>query len=155
MKTLLPSTHILGCSEITVSYKRPLFQKMVHIKGSEDADTLLRNYIDMGRIDLKEFFWIILLSHANRVLGISEIGSGTPKGVVTNIQEIFQLVLLTNATGLIVAHNHPSGNLKPSHSDREVTKKLQKLSKLIDATLVDHIIITSESYLSFSDTRQL
>ena len=155
MKTNLPSTLILSYAEIEVCYKRPRFQEMIHIKSSEDIDSLLKAHINMERIDLKEFFWVVLLSHANRVLGISEIGSGTPKGVATNLHEIYQLVLKTNATAIVVAHNHPSGNLKPSENDRWITKKLQKLAKLIDVTFLDHLIITSESYYSFSDSHQL
>ena len=155
MKTKLLSVQILSCAEIEVCYKRPLFQKMMHIKRSEDADKILRDYIDLERIDLKEFFWVILLSHANRVVGISEIGSGTPKGVVTNLQEIFQLVLKTNASAFIVAHNHPSGNLQPSTNDRNITKKIKKLAKLIDVDLLDHLIMTSEGYFSFSDNHAL
>ncbi|MDG5490620.1 JAB domain-containing protein [Psychroserpens sp. SPM9] len=155
MKTKLPFTQLFSCSEIEVCYKRPLFNKMMHIKGSKDADQILRSYIDLERIDLKEFFWVIPLSNANRVLGISEIGSGTIKGVATNIHEIYQLVLLTNASSLIVAHNHPSGTLKPSANDKQITKKLMKLAELIDVTLLDHLIITSESYFSFSDNHML
>lgn len=155
MKTQLPFTQILSCHEIEICYKRPLFNKMMFIKSSEDVDRILRSYINLERIDLKEFFWVIPLSNANRVLGISEIGSGTIKGVATNLHEIYQLVLLTNASGLIVAHNHPSGKLKPSENDKRITEKLLKLAKLIDVTLLDHLIITSEGYLSFSDNHIL
>ena len=155
MKTNLPSTQVLSCSEIEVYYKRPLFQNMIHIKSSEDADKTLKGFINLERIDLKEFFWVLLLTHANRLIGISEIGSGTPKGVVTNLHEIYQLVLKTNAMSLIVAHNHPSGNLRPSESDKAMTRKLQKLSKLIDVSFLDHLIITSENYFSFSDSHLL
>lgn len=86
---------------------------------------------------------------------ISEIGSGTPKGVVTNLHDVYQLVLKTNVSSIIVAHNHPSGNLKPSESDKQITKKLQNLAKLIDVTFLNHLIITSEDNYSFSDNHLL
>ncbi|MCK8479035.1 JAB domain-containing protein [Psychroserpens algicola] len=151
MKTTLQVAHIMGCHEIEICYKRPLFNKMTLIKSSEDADNVLREFVNLKRIDLKEFYWVMLLSQSNRVLGISEIGSGTITGVATNLKEVYQLVLMTNSSALIVCHNHPSGNLKPSQSDKEVTEKLQKLADLIDVTLLDHLIITSEGYFSFSD----
>ncbi|MFD2916861.1 JAB domain-containing protein [Psychroserpens luteus] len=155
MKTTLPVTQLMGCHEIEVCYKRPLFNKTMLIKSSKDADRILRSYINLKRVDLKEFFWVIPLSNANCVLGISEIGSGTIKSVSTNLHEIYQLVLLTNASGLIIAHNHPSGQLKPSETDKQITKKLTKLAELFDVTLLDHLIITSESYFSFSDNHIL
>ena len=151
MKTRLPTAHLMSCSEVVVCYKRPLFKDMIYIKRSEDVYKTLKGFVNLKQIDLKEFFWVVLLTNANRVLGVSEIGSGTPKGVMTNFSEIFQLVMLTNASTLIVAHNHPSGNLRPSGTDKQVTKKLQKMAKLFDVSLLDHLIITSESYYSFSD----
>jgi DNA repair protein RadC len=155
MKAPIPTTQLFGCSELELHYKRPLFDSMVHIKSSKDAETILRKYIDPNRINLKEFFWMMALTQANRLLGISEIASGSPQGVSMNIKEIFQTILLTNASAIIVAHNHPSGNLKPSQSDRAFTKKLQKLSSLMDVTLLDHVILSSEDYYSFSDDRLL
>lgn len=155
MKTHLPSKMVLGCNEVTVHYKRPLFDRMIAIGNSNDLNGLLRKFIDERTMDLKEFFWVVLLSHANRVLGISKISSGTPKGVVVSFVEVFQLVLLTNASALAVAHNHPSGNLKPSESDRALTQNLHQLAKLFDVTFLDHLILTSEGYYSFSDQHLL
>ncbi|WP_299223857.1 JAB domain-containing protein [uncultured Psychroserpens sp.] len=145
----------MGCHEIEICYKRPLFDRMILIKSSEDANKILRKFVNLKRIDLKEFYWVMLLSQSNRVLGISEIGSGTITGVATNLKEVYQLVLMTNSSALIVCHNHPSGNLKPSQSDKKVTERLLKLADLIDVTLLDHLIITSESYFSFSDNHLL
>ena len=155
MKQKNVSTQLLSCSEVEIHYKRPLFQNMIHIKSSEDVDKTIKQFINPKRIDLKEFFWVVLLTNANRVLGISEIGAGTVKGVVSNFHEIFQLILLTNAVAFCVIHNHPSGNLKPSEKDKSITKKLQKIAKLFDVTFLDHLIITSEGYYSFSDNQCL
>lgn len=155
MKTNLPSKFLYSCAQVELHYKRPLFNSMQHIKNSNDVDTLLRKFIALNRIDLKEFFWVILMTNANRVIGISEIGSGTPRGVSTNFHEIYQLILKTNATAFAVAHNHPSGNMKPSENDKRITKKIQKLSKLMNVEFVDHLIITSEDYFSFNDMHLL
>jgi len=75
--------------------------------------------------------------------------------VVTNYKEILQLALLSNASAIILAHNHPSGDLNISASDRRVTSKIMEVTEIIEVTLLDHIIITSESYVSFSDSGEL
>ena len=154
MKTL-PSTELLGSSQIEIHYQRPHLQEMYHISCAEDADTILRKYINPQQLDLRECFWVILLSNANRVLAISEVATGSTRGVQTNLKYIFQLALLTNASAIIVAHNHPSGNLNFSKRDISETKKLQRLAKLMDITLLDHIIITSESFVSFVEEGEL
>ena len=155
MKAKLPAVQILSCTELELHFKRPLLKDMIHIKGSKEVNKTIRNYIDLKRISHKEFFWLMLLSSANRVVGISEISSGGLDGVHINLKEIFQLVLLTNASGFVVIHNHPSGNLKPSQSDIKVTRKIQELGKLIDTKLIDHLIVTQEGYYSLSDHHQL
>lgn len=148
MKIHLPSTELLGSSIIEVHYQRPHLKDLFHITCAEDAEDVLRNHINPKQIDLRECFWVILLSNANRVLGLSEVACGTSKGVQTNTKYIFQLALLTNASAIIIAHNHPSGNLTMSHRDIEETKKIKQLAEMMDVTLLDHIIITSESYVS-------
>mgnify|MGYP000619166385 FL=1 len=108
--------------------------------------------MDNNRIDYKEFFWVLLLTNANQVLGVSEISVGSTTGVSVNIKEIYQLALLSNASAVIVAHNHPSGKLTPSTADKNITEKLQKALKLLDIILLDHLILTSEGFVSFSDS---
>lgn len=139
------------CHEVQVHYRRPVFEQPKKIASSEDADAALREFVDLARIDHKEFFWLLLLDNGNYVLGMSEIGSGNTTGVCVNFKEIFQLAILCNASGIIVAHNHPSGKLTVSDSDIQVTKKLKASTKLLDISLLDHLIITSEGFLSLSD----
>ena len=143
------------CHEVQIHYKRPIFDNPKKIASSEDADAILREFIDLNRIDHKEFFWLILLNNSNYAIGMSEIGAGNTTGVCVNFKEIFQLAILANATGIIVAHNHPSGKLEISTSDFQVTQKLKKSSKLLDITLIDHLIITSEGFRSLSDHGKL
>ena len=149
MKTQFPSTAVFSSSEIQIHYKRPLFSAMRYISCAEDVNSILVDFVDLTRIDLKEFFWVLLLNHANRLLGVSEISIGNLSGVAVNVKEIFQLTLLTNASSVIVAHNHPSGNLKPSNRDREITKKIKSGLSVLDVSLLDHLIISSESFYSF------
>jgi len=149
MKTKQIVTQLLSSYEIELHYKRPLYDDMFHIQGVEEATLCFKSFIHPKRIDLKEFFLVMLLTNANRLIGISEVASGSTIGVMTNVKEIFQLALITNASAIIVCHNHPSGKLNISASDKKETAKLQKLAKLLDITLLDHIVITSEDSISF------
>ncbi len=155
MKTHLPVPYRGSTHEIELHYKRPVFDSMFSIRNADDACKLLRETIHPKRWDLKEMFFIILLTNSNSVLGIAELGSGTTEAVKVNIKEIFQLALVANATGFIVSHNHPSGKLVVSKSDKAFTKRLQKLSDLMGLHLLDHIIITSEDYVSFAQENLL
>jgi len=155
MKSILPSTELLGSSKIEIHYLRPLIEQINHICCAEDADSILRKYINCNQLDLRECFWVILLTNANRVLAISEVATGTSRGVQTNPKYIFQLALLTNASAIIVAHNHPSGNLSISETDIKETKKIKRLATLMDITLLDHLILTSESFLSLTQEGKL
>ncbi|WP_417197743.1 JAB domain-containing protein [Bizionia sp.] len=155
MNPILPSTELLGSSQIEIHYRRPSFQDMYHITCAEDANRILRLYINTKQLDLIECFWLVLLTNSNRVLGISEVARGTTLGVQPNPKYIFQLALLANASAIIIVHNHPSGNLSISKSDVRETEKIQKLAKLMDITLLDHIIISSESFVSFAQERKL
>jgi DNA repair protein RadC len=142
---------IPACHEVQIHYRRPIYDLQKQISSSEKTVKVLRSFVDEDRIDHKEFFWVILLTNANQIVGISEVAVGTTNGVAVNIKEICQLAILTNASGMIVSHNHPSGKLKPSESDKNITIKLKKVLDLIDVHLLDHIILTSEGYTSFAD----
>lgn len=150
MKPTLPSIALYSSSEITLHYKRPLFSTMEHIACAQDAEALLRQYIEPKQLDLREHFWVILMTQANRVISICEVASGTTIGVQINAKYILQLALLTNAVNVILSHSHPSGNLKISERDIKETKKFKRIAKLMDVTLLDHIIITSEGMTSFT-----
>ena len=150
MKNQIPSLHLLGSHVVSLNYTRPLLNEMYHICCAEDAEKYLRKSINAKQLDLRECFWVILMTNTNRVLAISEVATGTSRGVLTNPKYIFQLALITNATAIIVAHNHPSGNLSISERDLEETKKIKRLATLMEITLLDHLIITSESFVSFT-----
>jgi DNA repair protein RadC len=80
---------------------------------------------------------------------------GSTSGTTVNLKEIFQLVLKTNAVAIILCHNHPSGNLKPSNADIALTKRIKSLADVVDIAVLDHIILTSEGYYSLSDEGHL
>lgn len=139
-------------NEVQIHYKRPIFNCNRRVASSEDSERVLRSFIDTKRIDYKEFFWVLLLTNANQIIGVSEIAVGNTTGVSINIKEIYQLALLANASAIIVAHNHPSGKLTPSEADKKLTRKLTEASNFLDILLLDHIILTSEGFVSFSDS---
>ena len=91
------------------------------------------------------------LNRANRVLRIYPIYKGGISSVSVDLILIFSVALKTVARSIVLSHNHPSGNLQPSSADEELTRKIKDAAKLLDITLLDHIIITKEDYFSFED----
>lgn len=142
-------------NEVQLVYTRPILEGAKRIKTSADAISALRAVYDHDRIDLKEFFYVILLSRYNQVLGVAPLSIGSVSGTVVSVSEIVQLALLRNASGIVLSHNHPSGSLVPSGSDRILTHKIVQACKLFDIAVLDHVIVTSESYYSFADNREL
>ncbi len=150
MNSEVPSIQLLGSSEIELHYKRPFFNEMISITSAEDADDILRSYINPNQLDLKECFWVLCLTNANRLTSISQLFIGSTTGVNVSTKEILQVALKTNSTALIVAHSHPSGSLKISATDKKHTNRLKRACRLLDITLLDHLIITSESFVSLA-----
>ena len=94
----------------------------------------------------------MLLNRSNRVLGIAHISKGGITGTVTDLRIILQYAISGNASGIILAHNHPSGNLKPSEADLSLTKKVVHAAELMDIKVMDHLIIVAEQqYFSMAD----
>lgn len=98
-----------------------------------------------------EEFWIILLNRANKVLDIRPISKGGISGTVVDPKMIFHEALQIRASGIILSHNHPSANPKPSESDIQLTRKLKEGGKLLEISILDHIIIAGSSFYSFAD----
>ena len=141
----------LQFNEVEICYKRKASGPFITLSSSIDTEKLLREVYPFGQLDYKEFFYVVLLNKLNEVLGVSKVGEGSSSSVSVNIVEIFQLALKLNAHGIILSHNHPAGNTKVSHSDISITKKVKQFASLIEVKLIDHVILTSESYVSFAD----
>ena len=121
------------------------------ITHSGDAYVIFKNTWDENKIELQEQFKVMLLNRANKVLGIYEVSTGGITGTVADPKLIFAAALKACACGLILVHNHPSNNLKPSIQDEQLTLKIKEGGKLLDIKLLDHLIISSEGYLSMAD----
>ena len=149
MKTLnlLNST----VDEVSVVYHNsvPPSQRQ-KINSSRQAFELLRDLWN-EQVDLYESFYILMLNRANKVLGYRCISTGGVSGTVVDPKSIFQTALLTNASSLILAHNHPSGNLNPSEADIKITRKLKSAGELLEINVLDHLIIADEGFYSFAD----
>lgn len=98
-----------------------------------------------------EEFWVLYLNNSNKVVYKSQLSKGGITGTVVDVRLIFKIALEQNATSIILTHNHPSGKLIASDADKEVTKKLKLAGDQLDVKVLDHIIITEKSYLSFQD----
>jgi len=118
------------------------------ITSSKDAFDILKG--DMMDLPNEEF-WVLLLNRANRVMRKKRVSEGGVVGTVADPKIIYKMALEDLATGVIVAHNHPSGNLQASQSDIDLTMKLKDAGKFLEIQLLDHIIIANQKYLSFAD----
>jgi len=118
------------------------------ISRSLDAYEILKaNLLDIPH----EEFWIILLNRANRVIKKYQISQGGVAGTVADPKIIFKIALEELASGIILGHNHPSGNLTASQADMDLTKKLVAGAKLLEMQVLDHIILAGQKYFSFAD----
>ena len=144
-------------SEVKLTYKskvkaseRP---KVLNSKAS--FDILLKSF-DPDTIELKETMKMLLLNNANKVLGVMDVSTGGTGGTIADIKLIMQCALLSNASGIIISHNHPSGILTASVQDDSITRRLKQACELMEIRFLDHIIISSEEkYYSYADEGRL
>jgi len=121
------------------------------INSSKDAYDLFLQSWDENKIEFVEQFKILLMNRGNKVLGVYEVSTGGVTGTVADPRLIFAAALKANACAIILAHNHPSSNLKPSHADEQLTCKMKEGGRFLDIQVLDHLIISSESYYSMAD----
>ncbi|GGF42697.1 JAB domain-containing protein [Echinicola rosea] len=139
-------------AEIVLSYRpNSKVSEKPQIVSSLTANRILRANWDESKIAFIEEFKVILLNRANRVLGIINASSGGTAGTVVDLKVIFGAAMKSSASAMIIAHNHPSGTMKPSERDKRLTEKMVKAGKLLELPVLDHIILTPEGYYSFAD----
>ncbi len=143
-------------SEITLSYKpnvKP--SNRPKVTCSQDAVEIFRKMWEDGRIEFVEEFKVMLLNRTNRVIGIVSISAGGISGTVADPKLIFAAGLKACTSSIILAHNHPSGNLNPSQADINLTRKLKQAGEVLEMPVLDHIIVTGEGFYSFADEGML
>ena len=152
MKNQHQNTDWQKVSEIELIYKTKVKStERPCITSSRDAYRILLDSWDPGKIEFFEQFKVLLLSQSNRVLGIYEVFSGGISGTVVDMRLLFAAALKAAAVGIIITHNHPSGKTSPSEADRNMTRKIREAGKLLDIPLLDHLIVTPQTYYSFAD----
>lgn len=142
-----------GVAEVTLSYRTKVNPKdRMKATSSRDAYQLFFGSWNKNTIEHVEEFKLLLMNRSDAVLGILSLSKGGISGTLTDIRLIFLGALKSNASVIIVCHNHPSGNALPSESDRKITQKIKESGGLMDIQLLDHIIILPvEGYYSFAD----
>ncbi|MET6989793.1 RadC family protein [Sediminicola arcticus] len=127
-------------------------QKITKITSSKSVFELLHPL--MGELPHEEF-WIVYLNNANKVMHTALLSKGGITGTLVDVRLVLKKALELGAVGLILAHNHPSGTLKPSEADKQVTSKLRTAAEAFDIKVLDHVIITQQDYFSFADNTML
>ena len=140
-------------SEVQLVYRTKVkASERLQVKSSKDAFDIFMESWELDSIEHIEEFKLLLMNRSNSVLGILSVSKGGLSGTVTDVRLIFQAAIKANASGIIVCHNHPSGNLNPSESDTKITRKIKDAGTIMDIQLLDHLILTTEnSYYSFAD----
>ena len=122
--------------------------EMPQIKCSKDVFDLLSPILsDLAH----EEFWILFLNRSNKVINRMKLSQGGISGTVTDVRLVMKKAVEYLASGIIVCHNHPSGNLNPSESDTRITQKIKEAGNIMDIQLLDHLIVTEKEYYSFAD----
>ena len=137
-------------AEIQVSYN-PSKVFNFKIEDSRKSFELILQKWEQDRIEMQEEVKVLLLNRNNKVLGIYALAKGGITSCVVDVRIILAVALKALATGIILVHNHPSGNLQPSTDDKKITEQLNSSCKLMGITLLDHLIITKDDYFSFAD----
>lgn len=127
-------------------------QKITKITSSKSVFELLQP--KMGELQHEEF-WIVYLNNSNKVLQSVQLSKGGITGTLVDVRLVMRQALELGSVGLILAHNHPSGTLKPSNADKQITQKLKLAAEALDLKVLDHLIITQTAYFSFADEQIL
>jgi hypothetical protein len=138
--------------EVKVRYNRSTRKKFLgKLTSSKDVADFIRSCYKRGEIELQEQFVVLFLNQANNIIGYYKHSVGGISGTVADPRIILSAALKCAAVSIIIAHNHPSGNLQPSEADKQITRKLNQAAQLMDIRLLEHLIITKESFYSFAE----
>lgn len=138
--------------KVSVSFDRNVKKsELFKITSSKTAAELFRKIFNADTFDWQEEVIILCLNNSNKVIGFYKLSKGGITGAIVDPRMIFTIALKCCATSIIVAHNHPSGKLQASEADKTITKKIKEGGEILDITLLDHLILTDESYFSFAD----
>ncbi|MCD8429083.1 JAB domain-containing protein [Tenacibaculum finnmarkense genomovar ulcerans] len=140
----------MNIAEVKVSYTINNTEKL-KVTNSKSSYGFLLACWNKNTLELQEEFKVLLLNRNNQVLGVYLLSKGGTASSIVDVKLLFSVALKCNTHGIILAHNHPPGNLTPSKSDKDITTKIINASKLLDMKILDHIIVTKDDYYSFAD----
>ena len=120
------------------------------ISSSKDAEQFIRQFYG-DDLEVYESFFLLLLNQANETVGYAKISQGGIAGTIVDVKIIAKYVVDTLSQAVVLAHNHPSGNIRPSQTDENITTRIIECLNYFDCKVLDHIILTKESYYSFAD----
>jgi DNA repair protein RadC len=139
-------------AEVEISYKSKVKPAdRVKITSSVAAFQVFKQIFNPNTIEHHEDFIFLILNRANHVIGWHKLSQGGTSGTVVDVKIVFQIAIKANACSIVLAHNHPSGATVPSEDDKTITRKIKEAGKILDIKLLDHLIVTPETYFSFSD----
>jgi DNA repair protein RadC len=142
--------------EFSLHYKNKVKQsELRQITTSQECEEVLRMVFDSSTFLWREEMLLLCLNRHNKVIGYYRVSVGGVSGTVCDPKVIFTIALNSGASAFVLAHNHPSGNLEPSQADKTLTQRIKNLGALLEITLIEHMILTQESYYSFSDNGTL
>ena len=144
----LTALRIVALFEISKRYQSAEVRMRRQIKTSKDVFDILQ--VQLADLDHEQFY-VLYLNFSNEIIDIIQLSIGGRHSTIADAKRIFQHALRCSATGLILCHNHPSGQRKPSAHDLSLTKDIREFAKLIDMKLLDHVIFTDNGYFSFAD----
>jgi DNA repair protein RadC len=137
-------------AEVYISYSSKVKAcDRFRVSGSKDAAAAFRSI--WPAYEHIEFIYMLMLNRQNQVLGCHQISKGGMTGTVVDVRVVFQVALKSCATSIILGHNHPSGNLDPSDADKKITRQLKEAGALLEIPVIDHLILTSDRFLSMAD----
>ena len=146
-----PNLFNYNLAEIQVSYRTTVkASERKKIINSKDTESILREIWSDG-MELKEECYILLLNRASKLLGWYKVSEGGISGTIVDPKLIFSIALKGLACSIVLAHNHPSGNLRPSEQDINLTKRLKQAGEVLEISVLDHVILSTEGYYSFAD----
>lgn len=152
MNYYMPEITLHYVSEVLTAKNAEIEElKNTQIRSSVDIHEYLKRIYNPNTVELFEQFVVVFLNRANKPIGYIRHSSGGVAGTVVDIRLIFGPALKAAASSIVLAHNHPSGNLKPSEADIKITEKAKAAGKCLDIAVFDHIIITKDNYFSFDD----
>lgn len=144
--------NLFSVTEIELTYRNPKRpSERPRIQDPQRAYDIFLSAWDMNKIELQEEFKIMLLDRANHCIGISHVAAGGTSSCLVDPKLVFATALKARASGIICAHNHPSGSIEPSDADIQLTEKLKAGGKLLDISMLDHLIISPHGLYSMAN----